>query len=649
MKEAAVGEEQPLADLFSFADFARAARDKHSVKAAKTAAASQADDYQWGKITDSGNQGVKKSKTSARPRVQRKKASGAQPQQSAQPNGTTGLLDFEVPSVAPKSAKPKAKRHRENVAQTLESAERIDLLVTGANIRTWVKISGEVLQAGQSALDAMDLHSELDSDTGANALYTWDKVALTVAGLPAGADKDARWVLEAVADAALAGARGMIGIVLAELASVAAGTTDTPTLNPVQLLKILRSSRDFPDRCLLPAVERLDPPTLSGLIEEVNAELETQPEQMSIEDILSRAWLASQVALVEGAEDNRGRPDARAAVLMLLIAAMLETYARENQQEIGAVNTSLQMVRDMVPNSHSVVHTPTQMNSLMLTWRGETDNLRFDKLRRQLEENGVYGAMTGRADMLGIGPRILLVRSRHPRRVIELLPEKSGMVLIRPPLPVETEASSSNLVSLGSSHTIHPVIPAVLAYTSAPGLVADIANLGATVVYSRRGIPLQILPVIAEMEQEVVQVLPCDQVSAAELTNLVRPAKDQGIDLMVAPTQDDLQVLEAARALTQVVSSAIVPADLIQLQRSRAFDSLARQRTFSVSPQMPFELLSASVNRDDVQARILSGRGEDSELISRVQNALFQGAPGIRIELISGGQSGATVVGVLSS
>lgn len=644
-----MGEEQPLADLFSFADFARAARDKNSVKTAKTAAASQTDDFQGEKGTESGNQNAKKSKTPTRPRSQRKKDNSAQVPQSAEPNGTTGLLDFEVPPVVPKSAKPKAKRHRENVAQTLESAERIDLLVTGANIRTWVKISGEVLQAGQSALDAMDLHSELDSDTGANALYTWDKVALTVAGLPAGADKDARWVLEAVADASLAGARGMIGIVLAELASVAAGVTSSPSLNPVQLLKILRSSRDCPDRCLLPAVERLDPPTLSGLIEEVNAELETQPEQMSIEDILSRAWLASQVALVEGAEDNRGRPDARAAVLMLLIAAMLETYARENQQEIGAVNTSLQMVRDMVPKSHSAVHMPTQMNSLMLTWRGETDNSRFDKLRRQLEENGVYGAMTGRADMLGIGPRILLVRSRHPRRVIELLPEKSGMVLIRPPLPVETEASSSNLVSLGSSHTIHPIRPAVLAYTSAPGLVADIANLGATVVYSRRGIPLQILPVIAEMEQEVVQVLPCDQVSAAELTNLVRPAKDQGIELMVAPTQDDLQVLEAARALTQVVSSAIVPADLIQLQRSRTFDSLARQRTFSVSPQMPFELLSASVNRDDVQARILSGRGEDSELISRVQNALFQGAPGIRIELISGGQSGATVVGVLSS
>lgn len=644
-----MGEEQPLADLFSFADFARAARDKNSVKTAKTAAASQTDDFQGEKDTESGNQSAKKSKTPARPRAQRKKDNSAPASQSAEPKGTTGLLDFEVPPVAAKSVKPKAKRHRENVAQTLESAERIDLLVTGANIRTWVKISGEVLQAGQSALDAMDLHSELDSDTGANALYTWDKVALTVAGLPAGADKDARWVLEAVADASLAGARGMIGIVLAELASVAAGATSAPTLNPVQLLKILRSSRDCPDRCLLPAVERLDPPTLSGLIEEVNAELETQPEQMSIEDILSRAWLASQVALVEGAEDNRGRPDARAAVLMLLIAAMLETYARENQQEVGAVNTSLQMVRDMVPQSHSAVHMPGQMNSLMLTWRGETDNSRFEELRRQLEENGVYGAMTGRADMLGIGPRILLVRSRHPRRVIELLPEKSGMVLIRPPLPVETEASTSNLVSLGSSHTIHPIRPTVLACTSAPGLVADIANLGATVVYSRRGIPLQILPVIAEMEQEVVQVLPCDQVSAAELTNLVRPAKDQGIDLMVAPTQDDLQVLEAARALTQVVSSAITPAELIQLQRSRTFDSLARQRTFRVSPQMPFELLSSSVNRDDVQARILSGHGEDSELISRVQNALFQGAPGIRIELISGGQSGATVVGVLSS
>ena len=286
----------------------------------------------------------------------------------------------------------------------------------------------------------------------------------------------------------------------------------------------------------------------------------------------------------------------------------------------------------------------------MLTWRGEADNSRFEQLRRQLEENGVYGAITGRADMLGIGPRMLLVRSRHPRRVIELLPEKSGMVLTRPPLPDESEtSSSSNLVSLGSSQVIRPIRPAVLAYTSAPGLVGDLANLGATVVYSRPGIPLQVLPIIAGMEQQVVQVLPCDQVSAAELADLVRPAKDQGIDLMVAPTQDDLQVLEAARALTQVVSSAITHSDLMQLQRSRTFDALARQRTFNVAPEMSFELLTSSVNRHDVQVRILSASKEDPELIARVQNALFQKSPEIRIELISGGQSGATVVGVLSS
>ena len=47
-----MGEEEPLADLFSFADFARAAREKNSLKTAKEATASQPDDYQWGKITD---------------------------------------------------------------------------------------------------------------------------------------------------------------------------------------------------------------------------------------------------------------------------------------------------------------------------------------------------------------------------------------------------------------------------------------------------------------------------------------------------------------------------------------------------------------------------------------------------------------------
>lgn len=645
VKEAAVNEEEPLADLFSFADFARAAREKNSSKSADS---SPKDDYQWGKKVTRGGGNHKKGKVSARPRPAEKNAAH-KPGEQTQLTGSTGLLDFEVPVIAPQTAKPKTKRQRENVAKALESAESIDLAVTGANIRSWVRVCSEVLQAGQSALDAMDLQSELDSDTGSNALFTWDKVALTVAGLPTSADKDARWVLEAIADAALAGARGMIGIVLAELASAASAAAVSTTLNPVQLLKVLRSSNDCPMRCLLPAVERLDPPTLSGLIEEINAELQTQPDQMSIEDILSRAWLASQVALVEGAEDNRGRPDARAAVLMLLVAAMLETYSRDNQQDQGAINTSLQMIKDMVPASRPVASVSSRINSLVLTWRGEADNSRFTQLREQLEDNGVYGALTGRADMLGIGPRMLLVRSRHPRRVIELLPENSGMVLTHPPLPDENEASSSNLVSLGSSQVIHPIRPAVLAYTSAPGLVGDLANLGVTVVYSRPGIPLQVLPVIAGMEQEVVQVLPCDPVSAAELANLVRPAKDQGIELMVAPTQDDLQVLEAARALTQVVSSAIASPDLMQLQRSRTFDALARQRTFNVDPQMSFELLTSSVNRNDVQARILSAREEDPELISRVQNALIQKAPEIRIELISGGQSGATVVGVLSS
>ncbi len=644
-----MGEEEPLADLFSFADFARAAREKNPVESVGAAHPPRNHDSQLGKRNGGDAEREKSKKTSVRPRPSEKKKSAAPAGDKTQPSGTTGLLDFEVPPVAPKVVKPKTKRQRENVAEALESVESLDLAITGANIRTWVKVCSEALQAGQPALDAMDLQSDLDSDTGSNALLTWDKVALTVAGLPASADKDARWVLEAIADAALAGARGMIGIVLSELANMAAGATSSPTLNPVQLLKVLRSSRDCPGRCLLPAVERLDPPTLSGLIEEINAELATQPEQMSIEDIISRAWLASQVALVEGAEENRGRPDARAAVLMLLVAAMVETYSRENQQEAGALTTSLQMVRDMVPVSPPGVHASSRWYSLALTWRGEVDNSRYEQLRRQLEENGVYGAMTGRADMLGIGPRMLLVRSRHPRRVIELLPEKSGMVLTRPPLPAETEDSASNLVSLGSARAIHPVRPAVLAYTSAPGLVGDLANLGATVVYSRPGIPLQVLPVIAQMEQEVVQVLPCDQVSGAELANLVRPAKDQGIEVMVAPTQDDLQVLEAARALTQVVSSAITVPDLIQLQRSRTLDALARQRTFNVDRDIPFDLLSSSVNRNDVQARILTAGKEDPDLISRVQNALFQKAPEIRIELISGGQSGSTVVGVLSS
>ena len=117
---------------------------------------------------------------------------------------------------------------------------------------------------------------------------------------------------------------------------------------------------------------------------------------------------------------------------------------------------------------------------------------------------------------------------------------------------------------------------------------------------------------------------------------------------MVAPTQDDLQVLEVTRALTQVVSSAIEPPELLQLQRSRAFDALATQRTWSVDTKTPFELLSSAVTPTDIQARILIGSGEDPDIISRVQTAFSQGSPGIRIELISGGQSGATLVGVLS-
>lgn len=642
-----MGEEEPLADLFSFADFARAARAKKTVTASSEPLNNEGQEE---KNPFEVKESVKPNKPAPRPRTREEQVKNSPKTGEATVEGTTGLLDFEVPQMAPKPVKPRARGKRENVARALESDERLDLQVTGSNIRRWVKVSGEVLQAAQSALDSMDSQSELDSDTGANALLTWDKVTLTVAGLPPSADRDVSWVLEAIADAALAGASGMIGIVLSELFSAAANAANSPGLNPVQLLKVLRSSSQCPTRCLLPAVERLDPPTLSGLIEEVNAELETQPEQMSIEDILSRAWMASQVALVEGAEENHGRPDARAAVLMLLVAAMVETYCQENQQDQGAVATSLQMVRDMVPAPHLGLPAPSRMNSLVLTWRGEADNSRFQRLRAELEENGVYGAMTGRADMLGIGPRMLLVRSRHPRRVIELLPEKSGMILTRPPLPSEREdPANSNLVSLDSSRAIRPIRPAVLAYASAPGLVGDLANLGATVVLSRRGIPQEVLPIITEMEQEVVQVLPCDQVSAAELANLVRPAKDKGIEVMLAPTQDDLQVLEVARACCQIVSSAIEAPDLIQLQRSRTFDALATQRTWTVSPKTPFELLASSVSPNDIQARILTRKGEDPELIARIQNALSQGAPGIRIELISGGQSGDTLVGVLSS
>lgn len=70
-----MGEEQPLADLFSFADFARASRAKHSGEVGNSFSSSKQEylPAQSGKTKkDSPAQSEKKAKTAPRPRQREK-------------------------------------------------------------------------------------------------------------------------------------------------------------------------------------------------------------------------------------------------------------------------------------------------------------------------------------------------------------------------------------------------------------------------------------------------------------------------------------------------------------------------------------------------------------------------------------------------
>ena len=138
-----MGEEEPLADLFSFADFARAARAKKTVT---TRSEPVNNDRRNPKNPFEVRESEKYNKPAPRPRTREERVKNSPKTGEATVEGTTGLLDFEVPQMAPKPVKPWARGKRENVAKALESDERLDLQVTGSNIRRWVKVSGKVLQ-----------------------------------------------------------------------------------------------------------------------------------------------------------------------------------------------------------------------------------------------------------------------------------------------------------------------------------------------------------------------------------------------------------------------------------------------------------------------------------------------------------------------
>lgn len=606
-----------------------------------------------------------------------------------------------------------------------ESQEKYDTEITGADIRQWVRKTDTALARAKTLLDQIDQAGGYDYDTGANALFTWGAVTSEVNALAANADQDCSIVFKTIADTAIRNPRGIIGIVLAQLFYDLAKKIENwgrKTLRPLELVELLSTLDLSTQTCLLPAAQ--NPPSLEGVLADIGIEMENQPQVLSLEDICSRTWMSTQISFAEEAEENGA--DARAGVFLLMAATMWDSYLENNHEAetdpAYALEPTLEMLRDLAAlnaqnqelGNPGINRESKRNNIYEVAWQGLLDRERIRQLRDRFLKENIYGALSGNPDLLGIGPWQILLRCNRPQKILEMLADLPGYSIVRRTDPAPEPEISANVIMLEKPARLKR--PAVMVFTTASGLCAEMARYGAAVVWSKdsRGakgaFPDEIeintadnendisqkyeiagneetsllpdtayadyygpdtlfasfstpvakpeekwdlgdgfqkndlLRMIEGFESEVAQTIVSSRRLARLLHDIKNPLKEKGITLIISEADNELEAFEIARYAPEYIAPELSQADQMAILRARSMEAREGQTSWEIALASLENDIAENVAKDTTLARVLLSANAPANLLGKIQEILLMQAPQIRLDVISGGQGGPSVI-----
>ncbi|MFF3066011.1 DAK2 domain-containing protein [Oerskovia sp. NPDC057915] len=564
-----------------------------------------------------------------------------------------------------------------------------------AVVRAWVAETVRTLGEARARIDRANVFPVADADTGTNLFLTVTEGARAVSEVPDGAPVDT--VLLAFARGALIGARGNSGVILSEFLRGFAGAT-TVADEPVGSLRVA-TRLEAAARSSYAAVAVPVPGTIltaaDGAAVAARAAADAgadlggvvlaartgareamlrSPRELAV---LSRAGVldAGAFGLVLvlgalcralGADDGAGGdpaddgigPDRPVSVADGSMASMTSGAGSGDVIDVtsgggpaaGAAPAASAVAQgsDVVgPASGGVPaeHTPVGIDGefeVMLVVDG-TDGTGTpvpttplaDALRAALAQVGDSVVVVGE------GVWQAHVHTDDPARAVQAARTAAGDARLR---QVCVRHLATQVAARGLHGHTAPTpeeVPehGVVAITSAPGLVPDLARSGAVVllVTDRAPTPGEVLRVAVDAGARRVAVLPGSQAAAdvaREAGRLVGPGTGdlRGIEVLDAPT--DLHVVAALAAAT--LGSAD---DVVSLMRETLDDVRAVQVPADGALVRP--ALEGLLRDDDEVLTVLPGRRVDPVVIDVVAGIARQRVPGIEVVVLGSGRDHA--------
>ena len=507
-------------------------------------------------------------------------------------------------------------------------------------------------------LNDLDGWDGSDCDTGSNAAATLAAMARALAALDPGAPLST--AVEACARTAVRQGVGHVGVLLGFVfASWEAVLADEARPTPLVVRRML-CARPAPG-CRIdasPAVEEV----LAGARAELAALGDTLPD---VADIISLCSSQAQIGLVEATSEQTGRIDAGAAVLALVLAC-LDSATRADP---AILESYAVMLADLAALGGGRAPSPApppagRRFTVDIVMQGE------DKDRAALASRlGALGARlstVGHTDLFGLGEWRFHVDTSAPLAAHPT----SGQVIrfqvcdARPDAQIgidelADEGLSHRGVRLLQRRPMRRVERArVIACTSAPGLVEDLARAGAVVFLDLSSGDAAGIVSAATSRTGVTLVATCDEASASLVGTVasVLPSPAPGVPAILrAGSRDDLDVLAVARACAPLFvpqpGGVEAAPTLARMLRDGAHDALASCASAPLppggDPEGIAEALAEASRSGGDSWRLLISRDDDGPYtVATVRQLLStrDASSTIDLETWDGGQSGPSLV-----
>ncbi len=524
----------------------------------------------------------------------------------------------------------------------------LDVTTAGATfdaaaMRAWVERGHAALVGARERLDALNVFPVPDSDTGTNLVHTFAEGRAAVRSVPA--DASLGDVAQALADAVLVGARGNSGIILSQyLRAIGEVFAEQADVDGAQWALAL-------DRGALTATSAMSEPVEGTALTVIDAAADAARGAAYV----ARGGGATQVGDVVVAAVAAARET------LLRTPSMLAPLAESGVVDAGGAGfvLLLQALADVVTGSE--VDVPIQLTvdpvaagagragECAAPGHGSPEDLAHWQagdyevmyvLRASLEESELLQAALGR-----IGASVGVVGGLTPGQMTGL-----WHVHVHTDHPVAAvEAARGAPLRQVCVRFLRGALPprddvlGVVACTSAPGLLAPLAEAGAVVVLvdpeGPAGVRAGIARAVVDSGRPYVAVLPCGPVSAEAALVAVERFTSPSPRVEVLGSLGEASVVAGVAALGESPD----PGDA----GGRVRAALERTRAASVPwparaedlPGAAERAVRALVRPGDELLTVVAGRDVPRAVLDAVVEAGRAVAPAIEVVELDGGQA----------